>query len=138
TLETSDYVVPRAQRGVISCHALTKLLAQTTVIVLNCASTNEGYISTVDVSGVLVGGCLDFFFQAEDGIRGKLVTGVQTCALPICRVLDERRRPRAPARRARLGGLRAQPELARDRPQRGDHVRDVVVELEPEQLGAGV
>src|SRR6266545_6775304 len=24
-----------------------------------------------------------FFFQAEDGIRYKLVTGVQTCALPI-------------------------------------------------------
>src|SRR5229473_7385310 len=24
-----------------------------------------------------------FFFQAEDGMRGKLVTGVQTCALPI-------------------------------------------------------
>src|SRR5205823_8733282 len=24
------------------------------------------------------------FFQAEDGIRDKLVTGVQTCALPIC------------------------------------------------------
>ena len=24
-----------------------------------------------------------FFFQAEDGIRCKLVTGVQTCALPI-------------------------------------------------------
>src|SRR6266404_8733099 len=38
-----------------------------------------------------------FFFQAEDGIRDKLVTGVQTCALPIfiqqgCgqSVLDER------------------------------------------------
>src|SRR6266404_3368352 len=27
--------------------------------------------------------CLGFFFQAEDGIRDKLVTGVQTCALPI-------------------------------------------------------
>src|SRR2546423_2750728 len=27
---------------------------------------------------------LVFFFQAEDGIRDKLVTGVQTCALPIC------------------------------------------------------
>src|SRR5229473_4763534 len=28
--------------------------------------------------------CVDFFFfQAEDGIRDKLVTGVQTCALPI-------------------------------------------------------
>src|SRR5207244_7332114 len=27
--------------------------------------------------------CLRFFFQAEDGIRDDLVTGVQTCALPI-------------------------------------------------------
>src|SRR5207249_8310716 len=26
----------------------------------------------------------DVFFQAEDGIRGRNVTGVQTCALPIC------------------------------------------------------
>ena len=26
---------------------------------------------------------LFFFFQAEDGIRDRLVTGVQTCALPI-------------------------------------------------------
>src|SRR5260370_41652287 len=26
-----------------------------------------------------------FFFQAEDGIRDSSVTGVQTCALPICR-----------------------------------------------------
>src|SRR3989475_10165154 len=33
-------------------------------------------------------GCLPFFFffffQAEDGIRDLTVTGVQTCALPIC------------------------------------------------------
>src|SRR5258708_5866482 len=27
--------------------------------------------------------CSVFFFQAEDGIRDDLVTGVQTCALPI-------------------------------------------------------
>src|SRR5256886_8569633 len=27
-----------------------------------------------------------FFFQAEDGIRDLTVTGVQTCALPICRL----------------------------------------------------
>src|SRR5947208_2059040 len=27
--------------------------------------------------------CFVFFFQAEDGIRDDLVTGVQTCALPI-------------------------------------------------------
>src|SRR5262249_56646619 len=30
--------------------------------------------------------CLFFFFQAEDGIRDWSVTGVQTCALPICAV----------------------------------------------------
>src|SRR5699024_11676116 len=28
-----------------------------------------------------------FFFQAEDGIRDRNVTGVQTCALPISAVL---------------------------------------------------
>src|SRR2546421_8969504 len=28
--------------------------------------------------------CFFFFFQAEDGIRDLIVTGVQTCALPIC------------------------------------------------------
>src|SRR2546425_1291007 len=32
-----------------------------------------------------------FFFQAEDGIRDKLVTGVQTCALPIFGRQDELR-----------------------------------------------
>src|SRR5207244_7077668 len=30
-----------------------------------------------------VGSFVSFFFQAEDGIRDDLVTGVQTCALPI-------------------------------------------------------
>src|SRR5256885_9392888 len=30
-----------------------------------------------------------FFFQAEDGIRDYKVTGVQTCALPICRGQDD-------------------------------------------------
>src|SRR5207244_7120738 len=34
--------------------------------------------------------CVFFFFQAEDGIRDDLVTGVQTCALPIS--LDNRLR----------------------------------------------
>src|SRR5207248_4586570 len=29
--------------------------------------------------------CVSFFFQAEDGIRDRTVTGVQTCALPISR-----------------------------------------------------
>src|SRR5689334_13320362 len=34
-----------------------------------------------------------FFFQAEDGIRDGTVTGVQTCALPICLVARLRRKP---------------------------------------------
>ena len=32
-----------------------------------------------------------FFFQAEDGIRDTSVTGVQTCALPIYRSIDDLR-----------------------------------------------
>ena len=31
--------------------------------------------------------CCFFFFEAEDGIRYRLVTGVQTCALPIYKKL---------------------------------------------------
>src|SRR5207253_8355381 len=43
---------------------------------------------------------LVFFFQAEDGIRDGHVTGVQTCALPICAACQRRRREkrRAPSR----------------------------------------
>src|SRR5262249_56419656 len=36
------------------------------------------------VSGYGAEYCVFFFFQAEDGIRDWSVTGVQTCALPIC------------------------------------------------------
>src|SRR3712207_9085127 len=32
--------------------------------------------------------CFFFFFQAEDGIRDIGVTGVQTCALPISRLVE--------------------------------------------------
>src|SRR5687767_15620705 len=39
-----------------------------------------------------------FFFQAEDGIRDKLVTGVQTCALPICRAATTPGSERSPTR----------------------------------------
>src|SRR5438046_8935630 len=54
-----------------------------------------------------------FFFQAEDGIRDWSVTGVQTCALPIClrRLRDagilrgERARRFDVEARVALGGL---------------------------------
>src|SRR5207244_9256112 len=39
-----------------------------------------------------------YFFQAEDGIRDDLVTGVQTCALPISVDLLLQRVERQPAR----------------------------------------
>src|SRR6476660_8995965 len=48
-------------------------------------------LTDVDVSVV-------FFFQAEDGIRADLVTGVQTCALPISRARHAPP-PRVPRRR---------------------------------------
>src|SRR6266511_2088259 len=49
-----------------------------------------------------------FFFQAEDGIRDFHVTGVQTCALPICRG-RRRRSPRRRPRCHRLATCRRQP-----------------------------
>src|SRR5690349_24179758 len=67
-----------------------------------------------------------FFFQAEDGIRDLYVTGVQTCALPICPARRDRDglRPgraaehvRRDAAARRLEGGR-RPD-ARDDPRRG-------------------
>src|SRR5207244_9792029 len=46
--------------------------------------------------------CFFFFFQAEDGIRDDLVTGVQTCALPILRRCAVPRRSRGGTTRTAL------------------------------------
>src|SRR2546423_36652 len=51
------------------------------------------------IAGGGTGPAFFFFFQAEDGIRDKLVTGVQTCALPISG------QPGRPPRRAAGRGL---------------------------------
>src|SRR5438552_11142572 len=62
-----------------------------------------------------------FFFQAEDGIRDDLVTGVQTCALPICHVVELRlvvgvaELPRQRRKRCDWGGLRHTPAVADDK-----------------------
>src|SRR5438270_1328100 len=45
-----------------------------------------------------------FFFQAEDGIRGLTVTGVQTCALPICIIVAPPALTLAVARAVKAGG----------------------------------
>src|SRR2546430_12679115 len=54
--------------------------------------------------------CGVFFFQAEDGIRDLTVTGVQTCALPICR-----RAPGSPARAERISRVAPAPGISRSR-----------------------
>src|SRR5207248_8630072 len=55
-----------------------------------------------------------FFFQAEDGIRDRTVTGVQTCALPIFGM----RSPSTNRLSAGAGSRRSTVEM-RDRPQSG-------------------
>src|SRR5438067_8880454 len=60
---------------------------------------------------------LSFFFQAEDGIRDRNVTGVQTCALPIFKGevtkievdLDANTRPAAAPKTQRIA-----PDVLRD------------------------
>src|SRR2546421_5223742 len=45
-------------------------------------------VNSSDTFSLLLRSYIDFFFfffQAEDGIRDLIVTGVQTCALPISR-----------------------------------------------------
>src|SRR5207302_6304616 len=65
---------------------------------------------------------LFFFFQAEDGIRYFHVTGVQTCALPICgRTLAATTRPDHPARRRHHD----RPAASRDTRRETVHIRAV-------------
>src|SRR5256886_334365 len=52
----------------------------TTAVSLGAVTTDTSVFGYFGWSLVL----LFFFFQAEDGIRDLTVTGVQTCALPIC------------------------------------------------------
>src|SRR5690606_24917885 len=53
-----------------------------------------------------------FFFQAEDGIRDFHVTGVQTCALPICSGEQGRQLHGVPATASRCRARARQPEIS--------------------------
>src|SRR5207248_8839266 len=48
-----------------------------------------------------------FFFQAEDGIRDRTVTGVQTCALPISAAIPHFQRVRPLTTESQLNLVRA-------------------------------
>ena len=54
-----------------------------------------------------------FFFQAEDGFGVKHVTGVQTCALPIWRVDEEKAMRRAEFAERQKERLEAEQEARR-------------------------
>src|SRR5690606_41084090 len=58
-----------------------------------------------------------FFFQAEDGIRGFRVTGVQTCALPFSMPLDHEVEY-LDSKCCRCGQERSEERLYSQRPQR--------------------
>src|SRR2546423_13839743 len=72
-----------------------------------------------------------FFFQAEDGIRDKLVTGVQTCALPIL----GRQHPRTQGARAAAGDRLADWRTAARAPTDEHEDRKSVVEGKRGDLG---
>src|SRR5260221_13496570 len=82
-----------------------------------------------------------FFFQAEDGIRDHCVTGVQTCALPICIPRPSHRNPGDRERTQRLLLDLNQRETGRHRlriaPRPGERDRDrkSVVEGKSVDLG---
>jgi len=59
-----------------------------------------------------------FFFQAEDGIRDRDVTGVQTCALPICLTELGKTNPNVVALCADLIGSLKMNEFAKNHPER--------------------
>src|SRR6516165_10316119 len=62
--------------------ARSEVAAGESVLEIGCgtAAATVPFAKAVGERGRVVG---VFFFQAEDGIRGLTVTGVQTCALPI-------------------------------------------------------
>src|SRR2546430_16033775 len=71
-----------------------------------------------------------FFFQAEDGIRDLTVTGVQTCALPICVNSQGSRKAKELLLADDYDGL---VQVAEDQVEGGAHLLDVCVALTERQ-----
>src|SRR5437870_4323998 len=75
---------------------------------------------------------MDFFFQAEDGIRDGHVTGVQTCALPILAIVNRAQRRLAGAAAAELDPQQA--NAARHQIERiQKQLRRIDEEIQPEK-----
>src|SRR6266536_1698653 len=66
--------------------AKTQIGGQSLIVALRGGrdTRSTGALNQIVLRGLLMPEALHhFFFQEEDGIRDPLVTGVQTCALPI-------------------------------------------------------
>src|SRR6266498_5305336 len=81
------FLLPRVARlmihtptaiSIFVCLSMVQLMA----VFISIRCTLCGHFLQLALTLILVVGYA-FFFQAEDGIRGADVTGVQTCALPI-------------------------------------------------------
>src|SRR6202163_5115909 len=75
-----------------------------------------------------------FFFQAEDGIRDRLVTGVQTCALPISFEAGPHQGPEGVSNRRRRRGERSE-EHTSELQSPGDLVCRLLLEKKKTQCG---
>src|SRR2546429_6450834 len=84
------------------------------------------WVRTVFISVYVI-----FFFQAEDGIRDVAVTGVQTCALPISIVYDDRMY----VVRAEFRGVAGTPSPITD--QMAKSVKNMAFPLPTEPVGVG-
>src|SRR2546421_9230450 len=79
-----------------------------------------------------------FFFQAEDGIRDLIVTGVQTCALPISDVREAIDQLEAMLRDVaeELAGWRSRAQKAEaELKTRGSPVKHTELESENKEIG---
>src|SRR5438105_9459200 len=77
-LDSFNFFVANSQTGFgrfIAVYLTTQGWTQTQIGLALSVGTRSAMASQVPAGA--------FFFQAEDGIRVPLVTGVQTCALPI-------------------------------------------------------
>ena len=80
--QTLDFA-QRLPSAIIICHRLTDMAPAAMLRLLPPGADMILLISSAQ-SPLFGMSNVQCFFQAEDGIRDSSVTGVQTCALPIC------------------------------------------------------